>query len=79
VEIFGVVPLSTTSANVIWIPPNQPNGIITEYKVIYSVYGDTNTRTSNTVSSDDTSFIITDLGKQRYSQLQDLVASCKFE
>ena len=49
VEIFGVVPLSPASANVIWSPPSQPNGIITEDKVIYSIYDDTEILTSNTV------------------------------
>jgi len=63
VEIVGVASLSTTSANVIWIPPVQRNGIITKYEVIYSVYGDNNNIISDTVASDDTSFIITDLSK----------------
>ena len=69
VEIFGVVPLSPASANVIWIPPSQPNGVITEYNVIYSIYGDTEMHTNNTVPGDETSFIIIDLGKQGYSQV----------
>ena len=71
-----MAPLSSTSANVIWIPPVRPNGIITEYEVIYSVYADTDTRTSDTVASDETSFIIPDLGKQeiaRIFQLHDLL------
>ena len=62
-EIIAVAPLSTTSANVIWIPPAQPNGIITEYEVIYSVYGDIYNHTSDSVASDETNFIIPDLGK----------------
>ena len=65
-EIVAVAPLSSTSANVIWIPPTQTNGVIREYEVIYSVYGNSDDITSNTVASDETSFIITDLGKQRY-------------
>ena len=61
-EIVAVASLSTTSANVIWIPPAQPNGVIIKYEVIYSVYGDTDNITSDTVPSDMTSLIITNLG-----------------
>ena len=67
VEIIAVASLSATSANVIWAPPAQPNGVITEYEVIYSVYGDTDNITSDTVPSDETNFIIANLGKHANS------------
>ena len=63
VEIIGVVTLSSSTVNVIWIAPTQRNGIITQYDVIYSEYDDTDSRVTATVASDETSHIILNLGE----------------
>ena len=59
--------MSNTSVNVIWIPPVQPNGIITHYAVIYSEYDDPDSRVANTVISDENNFIISKLGKVQFT------------
>ena len=38
-EIVDVVSMSNTASLVTWNPPIEPNGIITGYEVVYSVYG----------------------------------------
>jgi len=63
VKIIGVVSITSTTVSVIWTPPASPNGIITQYDVIYSVYDDHNNRVANTVTSDENNFIISHLGK----------------
>ena len=62
-EIVKVVTISKSTINVIWIPPAQPNGIITEYEISYSVYGDTDNIMSDTVDSNKNTFIIINLGE----------------
>ena len=63
VKIVGVVTLSSSTINVIWIPPTLPNGIITQYDVIYSEYDDTDNSETARVASDETSHVISDLGE----------------
>ena len=63
VEIIGVVTVSSSTVNVIWIPPTQPNGIIIHYDVIHSVYGDTENSKTARVASTETSYVISDLGE----------------
>ena len=62
-EIVDVVSISDTTAIVTWKPPIQPNGIITSYEVIYSVYEDDNNNIAFPVSSNISSFNVTDLCK----------------
>ena len=62
-EIVDVVSISDTTAIVTWKPPIQPNGIITGYEVIYSVYEDDNNNIAFPVSSNISSFNVTDLCK----------------
>lgn len=62
-EIIDVVHIFDTVSIVTWNPPIQPNGIITGYEVIYSVYEDTTETISVPVSSNISSFNITDLCK----------------
>ena len=62
-EIIDVVHISDTISIVTWNPPIQPNGIITSYEVIYSVYEDATETISVPVSSNISSFNITDLCK----------------
>ena len=62
-EIVVVVSISDTTAIVTWKPPIQPNGIIAGYEVIYSVYEDDNNNIAFPVSSNISSFNVTDLCK----------------
>jgi len=63
VKIIGVVSISSSTVNVIWIPPAQPNGIITTYEVIYSVYDDPINVKTYEVAGDKNNLIVSDLGK----------------
>ena len=63
VEIIGVVGTSDTTAVVYWTPPSQPNGVITGYQIIYSVYGDITNRMTLAASRNENSFIITNLSE----------------
>ena len=63
VEIVDVVSISDTTSLVTWDPPIQPNGIITGYEVIYSVYEDDNNSIVVPVTSNISSFNVTDLCK----------------
>ena len=62
-EIVDVVSISDTTSLVTWDPPIQPNGIITGYEVIYSVYEDDNNNIVVPVTSNISSFNVTDLCK----------------
>jgi len=64
VEIVRVASISTSAVNVIWIPPAQPNGVITEYEISHSVYGDINNTMTDTVDSSKNTLIIKNLGKK---------------
>ena len=61
VEIVDIASISDIALTVHWNPPIQPNGIITGYEVIYSVYEDDAVNTSVPVTSNISSFNITDL------------------
>ena len=61
-EIVDVVNISDTTLLITWKPPIQPNGIITGYEVIYSVYKDDN-NIAAPVTSNISSFNVTDLCK----------------
>ena len=63
VEIVDVVSISDTTSLVTWDPPIQPNGIINGYEVIYSVYEDDNNNIVVPVTSNISSFNVTDLCK----------------
>ena len=63
VEIVGVVGTSNTTAVVHWTPPSQPNGVITGYQIIYSVYGDANDSMAQTVTGNEDSFVIANLSE----------------
>ena len=62
-EIINVVSISDTIATVVWKPPIQANGIITGYEVKYSVYEDDNSNTGVPVTSNISSYNVTDLSK----------------
>ena len=62
-EIIDLVSLSDAALTVTWSPPVQPNGIVTSYEVIYSVYEDNPENTTVPVTSNIYSFNITDLCK----------------
>ena len=63
VEIVAIVGTSDTTAVVFWTPPSQPNGIITGYQIIYSVYGDTTNSMTEAASKNENSFVITNLSE----------------
>ena len=62
-EIIDIASLSDSALTVTWDPPKQPNGIVTGYEVIYSVYEDDADNISIPVTSNINSFNITDLCK----------------
>ena len=62
-EIVDVVSISDTTATVTWKPPIHSNGIITGYVVKYSVYEDNNNEISVLVTSNISSYNMTDLSK----------------
>ena len=63
-EIVEVVNTFSNGIVVIWNPPNEPNGIITGYEVIYSEYGGTITKNViDPLGSNVTTLHLTDLGK----------------
>lgn len=62
-EITDVVSTSTNATVVTWNPPIEPNGIITRYEVIYSIYGLATENVIGPVESDIYTVNITDLGK----------------
>ena len=47
-----------------WSPPLQPNGVITSYQVIYSVYQSSATVTSEMLSNTTNTYTIRNLGMQ---------------
>ena len=61
-KIVDVVTVSDTASTVLWSPPTQPNGIVADYKVIYSIY-ENSTNISVSVSNNTENFNITDLCK----------------
>ena len=65
-----VVVLDTVRNMIIWSPPLQPNGIITGYQVIYSIYQNDSDRISETLSNDTTRYIIEGLGKYSVNNIK---------
>ena len=65
-EIVDVVTMSSSASLVTWDPPIQPNGIITGYEVVYSVYGLDAESVVGPLNSDITALNITDLSKLHY-------------
>jgi len=63
VKIIGVVSVSSSTVNVIWIPPVHSNGLINSYEVIYSVYDETTNVITYEVAGDENSFVVDNLGK----------------
>ena len=63
VEIATVTGTSDTTAVVFWTPPSQPNGVITGYQIIYSVYGDAANSMNEAVTRNEINFIITNLSE----------------
>ena len=63
VEIVAIVGTSDTTAVVFWTPPSQPNGVITGYQIIYSVYGDADNSMTQAVIEKEDSFFITNLSE----------------
>ena len=63
VKIVDVVSIFDTISLVTWNPPIQPNGIITGYEVIHSVYENTTSGISVSVTNSTNSLNITSLSK----------------
>ena len=61
VSIIAIVGTSDTTTIVFWTPPSQPNGVITGYQIIYSLYGDTANRMN--VTGNEDSFAIMNLSE----------------
>jgi len=53
----------STKVSVIWDPPQQPNGIIVAYQVIYSIYNSDTTNMSSRLESSAAGYILMNLGK----------------
>ena len=67
----GIVVVRDTVRNMIrWSPPSPPNGIITGYQVIYSIYQNDSDRNSDTLSSTTTSYIIEGLSKYSVNNIK---------
>ena len=62
-EIVGVVGTSDTTAVVFWTPPSHPNGVITGYQIIYSVYGDNTNNMNQAITRNENSFVIENLSE----------------
>ena len=60
VAAFGT---SDTTAVVFWTPPSQPNGVITGYQIIYSVYRDVTNSINQVVARNGNSFVMTNLSE----------------
>ena len=76
VEIVGVAGTSDTTAVVFWTPPSQPNGVITGYQIICSVYGDAANSMNQAVSRNEESFVITDLSELLFCSI--IVCICVY-
>ena len=62
-EIVDVISMSTSASLVTWNPPIEPNGIITGYEVVYSVYGLDAESVVGPLDIDINNLNITDLSK----------------
>ena len=65
----GVIELETDQNTIIWSPPLQPNGIIIDYQVIYSIYQNDSSRTSEKLSNNTTRYTIEGLSKYSVSNV----------
>ena len=54
---------NTFKENVFWIPPSEPNGIITNYQVIYFIYQNDTSKLSELLDNSTTMYRIQDLSK----------------
>lgn len=54
--------MTASQVEVSWSPPLQPNGVITSYEVIHSVYESSITTTSGVLSNTTHTYIIKNLG-----------------
>ena len=64
---FNVNNLPTiTEVQVTWTPPEQPNGLITSYQVLYSVYESTTTVQSTMLNGNDRSYTIRNLSEDTW-------------
>ena len=64
VQIARVVSTSNITVIVFWTPPFQPNGVITGYLVIYSIYQMNNDTLSEVLNNtSDTNYSISGLSK----------------
>ena len=73
----GVVELQTDQNTIIWSPPLQPNGIITGYQVIYSIYQNDSNRASGRLSSSTTRYTIGGLSKHSVSNVTQSTSDVK--
>ena len=62
-EIVDVVSMSSSASLITWNPPIEPNGIVTGYEVVYSVYGLDAESVVGPLDSGITTVNITDLSK----------------
>ena len=63
VKITDVFSISSSTSCVKWNPPTEPNGIITGYEIIYSVYGEIHESVIGLLESNINASNITNLGK----------------
>ena len=66
VKITGVFSISSSTSHVKWNPPVEPNGIITGYEIIYSVYGEIHESVIGPLESNKHASNITNLGRSAY-------------
>ena len=62
-QIVAIIGTSDTTAIIFWTSPSQPNGVITGYQIIYSVYGDVDNSMNQTVIENEDSFAIMNLSE----------------
>ena len=64
---FNVNDVQTiTEVQVTWTPPEQPNGLVISYQVLYSVYESTTTVQSTMLNGNDRSYTIRNLSKDTF-------------
>ena len=56
--------VATRATEVSWSPPLQPNGVVTTYQVIYSMYQSSAVVTSEMLSNTTNTYIIRNLGME---------------
>ena len=63
VEIDHVISTSVNATVISWSPPIEPNGVITGYEIVYSVYGLDAESVIGPLESNVTTLHLMDLGK----------------